>query len=148
MPARPSMPCSPSSPPWPRKTPRTLRAFQRRGERTQTPGAARIRSRPRELLYVIQAQAYSGGSMESKRGIPVSPGVAIGPALVLDTEGFRIPQRFIDLNEAEAEVERLHDALAAAAEFARHNQQAVTEKLGPQYGAVFGAHALDRKSVV
>ena len=33
--------------------------------------------------------------MEIKRGIAVSPGVAIGPALVLDTEGFRIPQRTI-----------------------------------------------------
>ena len=31
-------------------------------------------------------------TMEIKRGIPVSPGVAIGPALVLDTEGFRIPR--------------------------------------------------------
>ena len=28
--------------------------------------------------------------MESKRGIPVSPGVAIGPALVLDTEEVRL----------------------------------------------------------
>ena len=31
--------------------------------------------------------------MEIKRGIAVSPGVAIGPALVLDSEWFRIPQR-------------------------------------------------------
>src|SRR6266851_2145539 len=143
MPVRPSMPCSPSSPPWLWKTPTTPQhASRERGERTRSPGASRIPARPPEFLLSIQAQACSGGSMESKRGIPVSPGVAIGPALVLDTEGFRIPQRFIDLNEADEEVERLHDALAAAAEFARHNQQAVTEKLGPQYGAVFGAHAL------
>jgi phosphotransferase system enzyme I (PtsI) len=80
--------------------------------------------------------------MDSKRGIPVSPGVAIGPALVLDTEGYRIPQRFIDPTDADEELARLQAALAAAAEHARHNQQAVTEKLGPQYGAVFGAHAL------
>jgi len=33
--------------------------------------------------------------METKQGIPVSPGVAIGPALVLDTEWFRIPQRLV-----------------------------------------------------
>jgi phosphotransferase system enzyme I (PtsI) len=80
--------------------------------------------------------------MESKRGIPVSPGVAIGPALVLDTEGFRIPQRFIDPDRVDEELERLHHALAAAAGQSRQNQQAVTDKLGPQYGAVFGAHAL------
>src|SRR6267143_3917982 len=80
--------------------------------------------------------------METKRGIPVSPGVAIGPALVLDTEGFRIPQRYIQPAELDAELQRLHHALAAAAQEARHNQQTVTEKLGTQYGAIFGAHAL------
>ncbi len=42
--------------------------------------------------------------MEIKRGIPVSPGVAIGPALVVDTEGFRIPQRFIEKKQRKEEV--------------------------------------------
>jgi phosphoenolpyruvate-protein phosphotransferase (PTS system enzyme I) len=80
--------------------------------------------------------------MEIKRGIPVSPGVAIGPALVLDTEGFRIPQRFIEGDRAEAEIVRLREALRAAAREARENQQAVNDKLGKQYGAIFAAHAL------
>jgi phosphoenolpyruvate-protein phosphotransferase (PTS system enzyme I) len=80
--------------------------------------------------------------MEIKRGIPVSPGVAIGPALVLDTELFRIPKRSIRENGIKEEVTRLHEALSAAAGEARQNQEAVTEKLGRQYGAVFGAHAL------
>ena len=43
--------------------------------------------------------------MEIKRGIPVSPGVAIGPALVLDTEWFRIPQRSVEPRQVE-ETER------------------------------------------
>ena len=80
--------------------------------------------------------------MEIKRGIPVSPGVAIGPALVLDTEGFRIPRRFIQQNFVESELGRLHQALAAAAQEIRKNQEAVSDKLGRQYGAIFGAHAL------
>ncbi|HJT76122.1 MAG TPA: phosphoenolpyruvate--protein phosphotransferase [Gemmataceae bacterium] len=80
--------------------------------------------------------------MEIKRGIPVSPGVAIGPALMLDTESFRIPQRFIERDGAEAEVGRLRAALAAAVAEARANQQAVADKLGSQYGAIFAAHAL------
>jgi phosphotransferase system enzyme I (PtsI) len=79
--------------------------------------------------------------MEIKRGIPVSPGVAIGPALMLDTEVFRIPQRSIDRDQVAAELERLHVALAAAAAQARENQQAISDKLGRQYGAIFGAHA-------
>ena len=79
--------------------------------------------------------------MEIKRGIAVSAGVAIGPALVLDTESFRIPQRFVESKQLEEERRRLHEALAAAARDARGNQQAVTEKVGPQYGAIFAAHA-------
>jgi phosphotransferase system enzyme I (PtsI) len=80
--------------------------------------------------------------MEIKRGIAVSPGVAIGPALVLDTEGIRIPERFIDRVERQAEVDRLHLALKAAGREARVNQDAITAKLGKQYGAIFAAHAL------
>jgi phosphoenolpyruvate-protein phosphotransferase (PTS system enzyme I) len=80
--------------------------------------------------------------MEIKRGIPVSPGVAIGPALMLDTESFRIPQRHVPPDRAEAETARLRDALADAAAQARKTQQAITDRLGKQYGAIFGAHAL------
>src|SRR5713101_3012035 len=80
--------------------------------------------------------------MEIKRGIPVSPGVAIGSALVLDTELFRIPKRFIQEDGVKEEVARLHQALAAAAAEARQHQEAISEKLGRQYGAIFGAHAL------
>src|SRR5262245_20755624 len=80
--------------------------------------------------------------MEIKRGIAVAPGVAIGPALLLDTESFLIPQRFVERDAAEGEVRRLCKALAEAAAQARANQQAISEKLGRQYGAIFGAHAL------
>jgi phosphotransferase system enzyme I (PtsI) len=79
--------------------------------------------------------------MEIKRGVPVSPGVAIGPAMVLDTEWFRIPHRSIDGDRVAEEVARLRQALVAAAAEARENQQAISDKLGRQYGAVFGAHA-------
>jgi phosphotransferase system enzyme I (PtsI) len=80
--------------------------------------------------------------MEIKRGIPVSPGVALGPALVLNNEGYRIPRRFVEGDQAEAEMERLRAALKAAAVEARGNQQAVNDKLGKQYGAIFAAHAM------
>jgi phosphoenolpyruvate-protein phosphotransferase (PTS system enzyme I) len=80
--------------------------------------------------------------MEIKRGIPVSPGVALGPALVLNNEGYRIPRRFVEGDQAAAEMERLRGALQAAAIEARGNQQAVNDKLGKQYGAIFAAHAM------
>src|SRR3954451_23889422 len=80
--------------------------------------------------------------MEIKRGIAVSPGVAIGPALVLDTEGVRIPARFIDAMQSKAALERFRDALQAPAANARVQQDAFSRKLGKQYGAIFAAHAL------
>ncbi len=80
--------------------------------------------------------------MEIKRGIAVGSGVAIGPALLLDTESYLIPQRFVAPSAAEDEVRRFRAALADAAGQARANQQAINEKLGRQYGAIFGAHAL------
>src|SRR5262245_55129483 len=80
--------------------------------------------------------------MEILQGIPVSHGVAIGPALVLDTEGVRIPQRQVPAHLVEAEVARLHTALAAAADETRANQRSISERLGKSYGAIFAAHAM------
>lgn len=79
--------------------------------------------------------------MEIKRGIAVSPGVVIGPALVIDTEGVRIPARFVDKKLREFELERLQAALAGAAADSRKQQEAINQKLGKQYGAIFAAHA-------
>src|SRR5262249_16252136 len=107
--------------PWRRMRPKTRR---RRRSRRETRGP---------LCHV---------HMDIKRGIAVSPGVAIGPALVLDTEWFRLPQRYPDPNPREQEGARLRQALPAAAREARENQETVSLKLGPQYGAIFGAHAL------
>ncbi len=78
--------------------------------------------------------------MEIKRGIAVSPGVAIGPALVLDTEGFRIPQRFVLPAQVAGEMDRLREALDAAVRETRSQQETISAKLGPQYGAIFAAH--------
>ena len=41
------------------------------------------------------------------QGIAVSPGVTIGEALVLDSEGFRIPRRFVARSAVDTELERL-----------------------------------------
>src|SRR5262245_5078486 len=80
--------------------------------------------------------------MDIRRGIAVSPGVAIGPALVLDSEWFRIPKRTLAAGRRAAEVERLRHGLAQAAAEARGHQSAVSDRLGAKYGAIFGAHAL------
>jgi phosphotransferase system enzyme I (PtsI) len=80
--------------------------------------------------------------MITLRGIPVSAGVALGPALVLDAEGVRVPQRRVRPDQVDGEVARLHAALAAAAFDATQTQKDITARLGAKYGAIFGAHAL------
>jgi phosphoenolpyruvate-protein phosphotransferase (PTS system enzyme I) len=79
--------------------------------------------------------------MITLRGIPVSSGVAIGPALVLDAEGVRVAQRRVAAKDVDCEVARLHTALAAAAFDATRTQRDITARLGAKYGAIFGAHA-------
>ena len=78
--------------------------------------------------------------MKKLQGIAVSPGVAIGEALVMDTEGFRIPRRFVSRDAVEEELERLHRAIDAAGTEIARNQQAVSLELGDQYAAIFEAH--------
>src|SRR5258708_1945218 len=80
--------------------------------------------------------------MEILRGIAASPGVAIGKAFVLDTEWFRIRQRLVEPEQGPAEVQRVRQALADAARETRDSQHQVSARLGAQYGAIFGAHAL------
>ena len=78
--------------------------------------------------------------MERLQGIAVSPGIAIGEALVLDNEGFRIPRRFLPRDAVEEELERLNLAFDAAEAEVEHNRQQVAEQLGDEYAAIFSAH--------
>ena len=78
--------------------------------------------------------------MQKLQGIAVSPGVAIGEALVMDNEGFRIPRRFVVRDAVVDEVERLDKAIAAAAGEIAHHRETVAAELGEKYGAIFEAH--------
>ncbi|MGI9428675.1 MAG: phosphoenolpyruvate--protein phosphotransferase [Bythopirellula sp.] len=78
--------------------------------------------------------------MERLQGIAVSPGIAIGEALVLDNEGFRIPRRFLPRDAVEEELERLNSAFDAAVAEVEHNRQQVADQLGDEYAAIFSAH--------
>lgn len=78
--------------------------------------------------------------MQILQGIPVSPGVAIGETLVLDSEGFGISRRFVAPDAVDYEVARLNEALEAVEWEIDQNRQAVSRELGKQYGAIFAAH--------
>lgn len=52
--------------------------------------------------------------MEIKKGIAVSPGIAISKAVVVDSEDYRIPKRSILPTHRESEVKRVRNAFASA----------------------------------
>ena len=54
--------------------------------------------------------------VSERRGLPASPGIAIGPAYVLRRERLVIPERYIAREEVKGEIERLHRAFAETRE--------------------------------
>ncbi|QDU94891.1 phosphoenolpyruvate--protein phosphotransferase [Lignipirellula cremea] len=78
--------------------------------------------------------------MQVFQGIGVSHGVAIGEALVIDFEGFRIPRHFVEREKVDEEAARLRCAVDAAVAELDENRQQVAAQLGEQYAAIFAAH--------
>jgi len=75
--------------------------------------------------------------MEIRKGIAVSPGVAIAPAIVLDSEQFRIPRRSIEPPEVETELGRFRTAVEHAQGEVRALRARVTSDVGEKLGAIF-----------
>lgn len=75
-----------------------------------------------------------------KQGIPASPGVAIGPAMVLDTEEYRIPRRTVHPSEVAAQVRILDEALESSRQEIDEIQEAMTRKYGVKSGTIFAYH--------
>jgi phosphoenolpyruvate-protein phosphotransferase (PTS system enzyme I) len=78
--------------------------------------------------------------MITKKGINASPGVAIGPALVLDTEEYRIPHRTIDPAQVAGQVRNLDAALDASRQEVRELREAAARKLGDKTAVIFAFH--------
>ena len=78
------------------------------------------------------------GNMLVKRGIAVSPGVAIGPAVLFGAEIFKVHRHYTSKSEIDAEIARFHAALDAVCVDIEENQRVATERLGKEYGAIFG----------
>ena len=83
---------------------------------------------------------YSLEPMEIKKGIPVSAGVAICPAVVIDAQTVRIPRRPV----TPAKLPEQHDRLNRAIESARTDVDALRDQvekdLGPEPAKIFGFH--------
>ncbi len=80
--------------------------------------------------------------MEIKIGIPVSPGVAIAPALVLDSESFRIPKRFIRKDEVEQETKRFEGARKKALSEISGIKEGIHSVVKEEVASIFGSHIM------
>ena len=75
--------------------------------------------------------------MEIRKGIAVSPGLAIATAIVLDSEQFRIPRRSIEPQETAAELARFQGAVQRALAEVRSLRDRVATDVGEKLGAIF-----------
>ncbi|MFO8015081.1 MAG: phosphoenolpyruvate--protein phosphotransferase [Phycisphaerae bacterium] len=75
--------------------------------------------------------------METRKGIAVSPGMAIAPAVVLDSEQFRIPRRGIEPAEVDGELARFQKAVDRAQQEIGELRERVASDVGEKLGAIF-----------
>jgi phosphotransferase system enzyme I (PtsI) len=73
------------------------------------------------------------------QGIPVSPGVAIGPALVLDADGYRVPRTIVAAEQAVVEYSRLREAVDAVSSNLENHRLETSAVAGEDTGDIFAA---------
>ena len=78
----------------------------------------------------------------SLTGIPVSPGIAVGRAVVCIGRTDSTPRRDLDVEEVPAELGRLRIAVESAIREIGEMAGQVEARLGKEYAAIFQAHAL------
>ena len=76
------------------------------------------------------------------KGIPASPGVAIGRVLLLDSEDLHIPRRAITTEQVPHEVVRFEEALIQTRHQILGIQRRLAEEMGQEHAAIFNAHLL------
>ena len=78
--------------------------------------------------------------MEILRGISVAPGVAIGEAVILEAEEFRIPYRAVSADQVPTELERLSTAFSRSVEELGNQREWLNTHLGREAANVFEWH--------
>ncbi|HWB42627.1 MAG TPA: phosphoenolpyruvate--protein phosphotransferase, partial [Gemmatimonadales bacterium] len=76
------------------------------------------------------------------RGIGVSPGVAMGPALIVQWDFPEVPDRAVRPDQVEAEVKRLREAVAEVVGHLNELGQKVLRRAGPEEARIFDAQIL------
>jgi len=80
--------------------------------------------------------------MEIKKGIPVSAGIVIGKALVLDRESYRIQSDFLDKEGIPAELERYDRAIEKVSHEIEEIRSSVKDSLSPDLSRIIDTHLI------
>ncbi|KAA3659879.1 MAG: phosphoenolpyruvate--protein phosphotransferase [Calditrichaeota bacterium] len=75
-------------------------------------------------------------------GIPVSPGIAIGKAFVLEGVHVKISRKNIQQDEVEAEIEKFHDAIATVKKQLATDLVSTKRRIGKSNAQIFETHQL------
>lgn len=78
--------------------------------------------------------------MKIKKGIGVSPGVAIAPAVVVDTEQFDVPERHVAADKTQAELTRLRKACAVSKKEILDLRKRTAQRIGKETAGIFDFH--------
>ncbi|MHC4061564.1 MAG: phosphoenolpyruvate--protein phosphotransferase, partial [Planctomycetota bacterium] len=78
--------------------------------------------------------------MEIKKGVAVSPGIAIAKALIIDSEDYRIPRRSIEPSQRMIEVQRARNAFKGAIEDLTRLQEAQDQIEQGKIKDIFAVH--------
>jgi len=76
------------------------------------------------------------------RGIGVSPGIAVGKALVIEVRRPRVKREGLDPARLPLEVSRLRQGLEVSRKQILEIQERIAREVGPQYARIFDAHLL------
>ena len=76
------------------------------------------------------------------KGVAASPGVAIGPALLLPSADFAVSYQYVDATEVKREVVQFHRALEQTLQDLDNCEQKLRETLGPEYANLMSMHKM------
>jgi len=76
------------------------------------------------------------------KGIPASPGVAIGKAFIYDKQYCWVDERDLSPEEVEGEVERFLDSIRETREELGVTYRKIREELGEEYARIFDSHLM------
>ena len=76
------------------------------------------------------------------KGVPAAPGIAIGPAYIIDKQEFIVPPRAIMDKEVPIEIARFEEALIKTREEIGMLKKKISEEMGGQHEQIFDAHLL------